>query len=64
MADGGKRKMISRLTEMFIALISILIFLFLFLFCSILEGKYDKSLKLDIIVLISFPILLFQLLFW
>ena len=28
-----------------------------FLFCSILERKDDKSFKLDIIVLISFPIL-------
>ena len=57
MADVWKRKMISRLNEIFIVLISVLIFLFLFLFCSILERKYDKSFKRDIIVLISFPIL-------
>ena len=56
--------MISRLNEIFIVLISGLIFLFKFLFCSILERKcplrerkYEKSFKRDIIVLISFPIL-------
>ena len=49
--------MISCLNEIFVALISVLVFLFYFLFCSILERKDDKSFKRDIIVLISFPIL-------
>ena len=57
MADGWKRKMISCLNEIFVVLISVLIFLFEFLFCSILETKDDKSFKRDIIVFISFPIL-------
>ena len=57
MADGWKRKMISCLNEIFVVLISVLIFLFEFLFCSVLERKDDKSFKRDIIVLISFPIL-------
>ena len=57
MADGWTRKMISCLNEIFVTLISVLIFLFQFLFCSILERKDDKSFKRDIIVLISFPIL-------
>ena len=35
-------------------------FLVSFLFCSILERKDDKSFKRDIIVLISFPFLLFS----
>ena len=64
MADGWKRKMISCLNEVLVVLISVLIFLFYFLFCTILERKNDKSFKGDVIVLISFPILLFQLLFW
>ena len=49
--------MISCLIEIFVVLISVLIFLFESLFCSILERKDDKSFKRDIIVLISFPIL-------
>ena len=49
--------MISCLHEIFVVLISFLIFLFKFLFCSILERKDDKSFKRDIIVLISFPTL-------
>ena len=57
MADGWKRKMISRLNEIFVVLISLLIFLFYFLFCSILERKDDRPFKRDIIVLISFLIL-------
>ena len=48
--------MISCLNEIFIDLISVLIFSFYFLFCSILERKNDKSFKRDIIVLISSPI--------
>ena len=54
MADGWKRKMISCFNEIFVVLISVLIFLFKFLFCSILERKDNKSFKRDI-VLISFP---------
>ena len=57
MADGWKRKMISCLNEIFLVLISVLIFLFKLLFCSILERKGDKSFKRGIIVLISFPTL-------
>ena len=57
MAGGWKRKMISCLNEIFVVLISFLIFLFKFLFCSILERKDNKSFKRDIIVLISFPTL-------
>ena len=53
----GIRKMISCLNEIFVVLISVLIFFFYFLFCSILERKDDKSFKRDIIVLISLPIL-------
>ena len=49
--------MISRLKEISVVLISVLIFLFEFLFCSILERKDDKSFKRDIIVLTSFLIL-------
>ena len=56
MADGWKRKMICCLNEIFVVLISVLIFLFDSLFCSILERKDDKLFKRDIIVLISFPI--------
>ena len=59
MTDGWKRKMISCLNEIFVVLISVLIFLFQFLFCSILERKDDKSFKRDIIVMISFPIFFF-----
>ena len=54
MADGWKRKMINRLNEIFIVLISDLIFLFKLLFRSILERKYDKSFKRDIIVFFLF----------
>ena len=49
--------MISCFNEIFVVLISVLIFLFKFLFCSILERKDDKSFKRDIIGLTSFPIL-------
>ena len=49
--------MISCLNEIFVVLISVLIFLFLILFCSILRRKDGKSFKRDIIVLIYFPIL-------
>ena len=64
MADVITRKIwrmvgkdISRLNEIFVVLISVLMFLFYFLFCSILERKDDKSFKRDIVILISFPIL-------
>ena len=57
MADGWKRKIISRFNEIFVVLISVLIFLFYFLFFSILVRKDDKSFKRALIVLISFPIL-------
>ena len=63
MADGWKRKMISFLNEIFVVLISVLIFLFQFLFCSILERKDDKSIKRDMIVLTSFPILFVSICF-
>ena len=49
--------MISCLNEIFVVLISVLIFLFYFLFCSILDRKDDKSFKRDIVILVSFPIL-------
>ena len=39
--------MVSCLNEIFVVLISVLIFLFKFLFCSILERKDDKSFELD-----------------
>ena len=51
MADGWKRKMISCSNEIFVVLISVLIFL------SAQYGKDDKAFKRDIIVLISFSIL-------
>ena len=59
MSDGWKRKMISCLNEIFVVLISVLIFLFKFLFCSILERKDDTSFERDIIVSIYFPIFVF-----
>ena len=46
--------MISCLNEIFVVLVSVLIFLFKFLFCSIFERKDDKSFNRDIIVLSEF----------
>ena len=55
--------MINCINEIFVVLISVLIFLFKFLFCSILERKDDKSFKRDIIVFISFLILFVSICF-
>ena len=61
MADGWKRKMISCLNEIFVVLISVLIFLFNFYSAKYWKGKMISRLNEILLFRFLFYFFLFQL---